>query len=336
VSTKIDEGTITFMQGVNRALDDALAADDRVFLIGEDIADEEDGGVFKATAGLSTKYGTNRVRSTPIAEEGLVGAAVGAAQAGLRPVAEIMLMNFVTLALDSIHNVAAKWRYLTGGRAHVPLTIRTHGGAGSGIGAQHTDLLEGWLAASPGLKVVMPSNAADAYHLLTSCIFDDDPCIFIEHSALAMRHVKGPAPEPGSDVPIGEANVCRTGSDVSVIGYGGQILDALTVAEKLGEDGIDVEVVDLRTIYPFDLATVLASVAKTRRAVIVHEARTTFGPGAEIAARVYEVLFSDLEAPIQRVGAPFTPVPSSTILESAYIPGKDEIEAAVRAVTDAA
>jgi pyruvate/2-oxoglutarate/acetoin dehydrogenase E1 component len=170
VSTKVDTGMINYTQGINRALDDALAADETVFLIGEDIADEEDGGVFKATAGLSEKYGTTRVRSTPIAEEGLVGAAVGAAQAGLRPVAEVMLMGFITLAMDSIHNVAAKWRYVTGGTAHVPLTIRTHGGAGSGIGAQHTDLLEGWLASSPGLKVVMQSNAADAYGLLPSCI----------------------------------------------------------------------------------------------------------------------------------------------------------------------
>src|SRR5262249_45076636 len=153
------------------------------------------------------------------------------AQAGLRPVAEIMLMNFVTLALDMLHNVAAKWRYLSGGNASVPLTVRTHGGAGSGIGAQHTDLLEGWLAASPGLKVVMPSNPADAYGLLLSCIFDDDPCVYVEHSALAMKNPKGAAPEPGTRIPIGEATVSREGSDVSVIGYGGQIIDALTVAE---------------------------------------------------------------------------------------------------------
>jgi pyruvate dehydrogenase E1 component beta subunit len=259
-----------------------------------------------------------------------VGAAIGAAQAGLRPVAEVMLMGFIALALDSIHNVAAKWRYLTGGQAHVPVTIRTHGGAGTGIGAQHTDLLEGWLAASPGLKVVMPSNPADAYGLLTSCIFDDDPSIFIEHSALTLKQPKSPAPGAGTRVPIGEANVCRTGSQVSVIGYGGQLLDAIGVADKLDAEGIDVEVVDLRTIYPFDLATILASVSKTRRAVIVHEARTTFGPSAEIASRIYEELFSNLEAPVERVGAPFTPVPSSRPLEAAYIPGPDEIEAAVR------
>jgi pyruvate dehydrogenase E1 component beta subunit len=330
VSTKVEEGTINFIQAINRALDDAMAADENVFLIGEDIADEEGGGVYKATAGLSTKYGTARVRSTPIAEEAIVGAAVGAAQAGLRPVAEIMLMGFITLAMDTIHNVAAKWRFMTAGKASVPLTIRTHGGAGSGIGAQHSDLLEGWLVSSPGLKVVMPSNTTDAYGLLTSCIFDDDPCIYIEHSALAYNPPKGPAPEPGATVPIGQANVCRAGADASVIAYGAQVLDALAVAETLAEDGIDVEVIDLRTVYPFDLATVLASVGKTKRAVVAHEARTTFGPGAEIAARIYEELFSDLAAPVQRVGAPFTPVPSSHALEAAYIPGKDEIESAVR------
>jgi pyruvate dehydrogenase E1 component beta subunit len=330
MTTTVDETTITYMRAINLALDHAMAADDSVFLLGEDIADEEDGGVFKATAGLSAKYGAARVRSTPIAEQGLVGAAVGAAQAGMRPVAEVMLMGFITLALDPIHNVAAKWRYLTGGTAHVPLTIRTHGGAGTGIGAQHTDLLEGWLAASPGLKVVMPSNPVDAYGLLMSCIFDDDPTIFVEHSALALKQPKSAAPAPGTRVPIGQANVCRTGSHVSVIGYGGQVLDALKVADQLVEDGIDVEVIDLRTVYPFDLATVLGSVAKTKRAVIVHEARTTFGPGAEIASRIYEELFSDLEAPVQRVGAPFTPVPSSRPLETAYIPGVEQIEAAVR------
>jgi pyruvate dehydrogenase E1 component beta subunit len=330
VTTQAAEKTINYTQAINMALDYALASDDRVFLIGEDIADEEDGGVFKATAGLSTKYGTRRVRSTPIAEEGLVGAAVGAAQAGLIPVAEVMLMGFITLAMDSIHNVAAKWRYVTGGTAHVPLTIRTHGGAGTGIGAQHTDLLEGWLAASPGLKVVMPSNPADTYGLLLSCIFDEDPCIFVEHSALTTHQPKASAPEAGTRVPIGSASVCREGSDVTVIGYGGQVRDALSVAESLGEDGIGVEVVDLRSIYPLDLATILASVAKTKRAVVVHEARTTFGPGAEIASQIYEELFSDLAAPVQRVGAPFTPVPSSRVLETAYIPGAAEIEAAVR------
>jgi acetoin:2,6-dichlorophenolindophenol oxidoreductase subunit beta len=330
VTTKTDQNTVNFTQAINLALHDALEADDRVFLIGEDIADEEDGGVFKVTAGLSAKYGRERVRSTPIAEEGLIGAAIGAAQAGMRPVAEIMLMGFITLALDSIHNTAAKWRYMSGGRASVPLTIRTHGGAGDTIGAQHNDLLEGWLAASPGLKVVMPSTAADAYGLLMSCIFDDDPCIFIEQSGVSMRQPKSPTPVPGTRVPIGQAKVCRSGTDVSVIGYGAQVLDALQVADGLAGQGIDVEVIDLRTIQPFDHAAIMTSVAKTKRAVVVHEARTRFGPGAEIASQIYEELFSELAAPVERVGAPFTPVPSAAALERAYIPGPVQIEAAVR------
>ena len=334
MTTRTDQGTVNFTQAINLALNDALAADERVFLIGEDIADEEDGGVFKVTAGLSTKYGRERVRSTPIAEEGLVGAAVGAAQAGLRPVAEVMLMGFITVAMDMIHNTAAKWRYMSGGRASVPLTIRTHGGAGDTIGAQHNDLLEGWLAASPGLKVVMPSTAADAYGLLLSCIFDDDPCVFIEQSALSMRQPKSPTPVPGTRVPIGEAKVCRAGSNVSVIGYGAQVLDALQVAESMAGEGVDVEVVDLRTIQPFDREAIMASVAKTKRAVVVHEARARFGPGAEIASQIYEELFSELAAPVQRVGAPFTPVPASPVLESAYIPGPVQIEAAIRATLE--
>jgi pyruvate dehydrogenase E1 component beta subunit len=321
---------INFVKAINLALHDALAADPSVFLMGEDIADPEDGGVWKATAGLSTKFGTDRVRSTPIAEEGFVAAGIGAAQAGLRPIVEVMLMGFITLAMDPIHNTAAKWRYMTGGKSSVPLTIRTMGGAGSGIGAQHCDQLEAWFAASPGLKVVQPSNPVEAYGLLTSSIFDDDPVIFIEQSSLTGRPVRMPAPGPGTRIPLGKANVSREGSDVSVIGYGAQIADALDVAERLAADGISVEVVDLRTIAPFDAATVLASVAKTRRAVIVHEARTMFGPSAEIAAQVYHELYGDLAAPIERVGAPFTPVPASRPLERAFMVGPERIEAAIR------
>jgi pyruvate/2-oxoglutarate/acetoin dehydrogenase E1 component len=321
---------INFVKAVNLALHDALAADPSVFLMGEDIADPEDGGVWKATAGLSTKFGTERVRSTPIAEEGFVGAGVGAAQAGLRPVVEVMLMGFITVAMDPIHNTAAKWRYMTGGKSSVPLTIRTLGGAGSGVGAQHCDQLEIWLASSPGLKVVQPSNPVEAYGLLTASIFDDDPVVFIEQSSLTGRPLRMVAPEPGTRFELGKANVSLTGSDVSVIGYGAQIADALTVADKLAEEGISVEVVDLRTIAPFDAPTVLASVAKTKRAVVVHEARTMFGPSAEIAAQIYQELFGELVAPVQRVGAPFTPVPASRPLESRFMVGPEQIEAAIR------
>jgi len=321
---------INFVKAINLALHDALAADPSVFLMGEDIADPEDGGVWKATAGLSTKFGTDRVRSTPIAEEGFVAAGIGAAQAGLRPVVEVMLMGFITLAVDPIHNTAAKWRYMTGGKGSVPITIRTLSGAGSGVGAQHCDQLEVWFASSPGLKVVQPSNPVEAYGLLTASIFDDDPVIFIEQSSLTGRPVRMPAPEPGTRIPLGKANVSRQGTDVSVIGYGAQVADALDVAEKLAADGISVEVVNLRTIAPFDAATVLTSVAKTKRAVIVHEARTTFGPSAEIAAQIYHELYGELSAPIARLGAPFTPVPASPPLEQAFMVGQAQIEAAIR------
>lgn len=321
---------MNFVKAINLALHDALAADPSVFLMGEDIADPEDGGVWKATAGLSTAFGEHRVRSTPIAEEGFVAAGIGAAQAGLRPVVEVMLMGFITMAMDPIHNTAAKWRYMTAGRSSVPLTIRTLGGAGSGVGAQHCDQLEGWFAASPGLKVVQPSNPADAYGLLTGAIFDDDPVVFIEQSSLTSRRTRVPVPEPGTRLPLGKAHVSRSGTDVSVIGYGAQIADALNVADRLAAEGVSVEVVDLRTIAPFDAGTVLASVAKTRRAVIVHEARTTFGPSAEIAARIHFDLFGDLAAPVRRVGAPFTPVPASKPLESRFMVGEEQIETAIR------
>jgi pyruvate/2-oxoglutarate/acetoin dehydrogenase E1 component len=328
------EKTINFVKAVNLAMHDALAADPSVFLMGEDIADPEDGGVWKATAGLSTKFGTARVRSTPIAEEGFVAAGIGAAQAGLRPVVEVMLMGFITLAMDPIHNVAAKWRYMTAGKSSVPITIRTLGGAGSGVGAQHCDQLEAWFAASPGLKVVQPSNPVEAYGLLTASIFDDDPVVFIEQASLTGRRVRMPAPEPGTRIPLCQAHVSREGTDVSVIGYGAQIVDALDVAERLAEDGVSVEVVDLRTIAPFDARTVLTSVAKTKRAVVVHEARTMFGPSAEITAQIYHELYGELAAPIQRVGAPFTPVPSSKALESRFMVGPAEIEAAIRRTLD--
>lgn len=321
---------INFVKAVNLAMHDALAADPSVFLMGEDIADSEDGGVWKATAGLSTKYGNERVRSTPIAEEGFVAAGIGAAQAGLRPIVEVMLMGFITMAMDPIHNTAAKWRYMTAGKSSVPITIRTLAGAGSGVGAQHCDQLEGWFAASPGLKVIQPSNPVEAYCLLTASIFDDDPVVFIEQSSLTGRPVRMPAPEPGTRFPLGKANISRSGDDVSVIGYGAQIADALIVAEKLAEEGISVEVVDLRTIAPFDAPAVLSSVAKTKRAVIVHEARTMFGPSAEIAAQIYHELYGELVAPIQRVGAPFTPVPASRPLEAEFMVGPARIEAAIR------
>ncbi len=318
---------INFTQAITMAMDEAMAADRRVILLGEDIADDQGGGVFGATKGLSARYGTDRVRSTPIAEQAIIGAAVGAAIVGYRPVAEIMLMNFITVAMDQVVNHAAKLRFMSGGQTSVPLTIRTASGAGAGFGGQHSDMLEAWFAHVPGIKVVTASNPADAKGLLLSCIQDDDPCIFIENTL--SYGVSGPAPEPGYKVPLGKAAVAREGADVTVIGYGPAIGHALAVAEQMATDGISVEVVDLRTIAPFDEEAVLASVAKTGRAVVVHEAVRRFGVGAEISSLIHERLFSDLKAPVQRVGSRYSPVPFSPPLEKAFLYSREDVAAAI-------
>ena len=320
---------INFAQASTLAMHEAMSLDDRVLLFGEDLADPEGGGVFKITKGFSTKFGDERVRSTPIAEQAIVGAAVGAAIAGMRPVAEIMLMNFFTVAMDQIVNHAAKIRYMSGGQTSVPMVIRTATGAGAGTGGQHSDMLEAWFAHTAGIKVVVPSSPADAKGLLLSAILDDeDPVIFIENSR--TYRTNGPAPEPGLRIPLGKANVVREGTDVSVIGYGRPLMDALLVADTLAEEGVSVEVVDLRTVSPFDAETVLKSVAKTNRAVIVHEAVRDFGVGAEIAAVIQEELFGQLKAPVRRVGSKFAPVPYSKPLETAFMWSVDEIAAAIR------
>jgi pyruvate/2-oxoglutarate/acetoin dehydrogenase E1 component len=320
--------TITFAQASNLAMDEALAADESVILLGEDIADREGGGVAKVTAGLSTKYGTHRVRSTPISEQAIAGAAVGAAIAGMRPVAEIMLANFLSVAMDQIVNHAAKIRFMSGGQTAVPLTIRTMSGAGMGSGGQHSDMPEVWLAHVPGLKVVTGSSPAEVKGLLLSCIFDDDPCIFLE--TMPTYWDKGPAPEPGLRIPLGQANIARTGSDVSVITYGRPVAQVLGLAEKLDTEGISVEVVDLRTVSPMDKDTVLESVAKTGRAVVVHEAVEQFAVGAQVSAIIAEELHGSLRAPVVRVGSRNCPVPFSRVLEQAYMYSVDRIEAAIR------
>ncbi|MDO7842178.1 alpha-ketoacid dehydrogenase subunit beta [Sphingomonas immobilis] len=311
-----------------QALDAAMGEDPTVLLFGEDLADREGGGVMGASKGLSTKYGDLRVRSTPISEQAIMGAAVGAAIAGMRPVAEIMLMNFLTVCMDQIVNHAAKIRFMSGGQTSCPLTIRTMTGVGAGLGGQHSDMLEAWFAHVPGLKVVVPSNHADWTGLLHESIMDDNPVLFVE-STLMMR-AKGAAAPIGHRLPLGKANVARTGSDVSVIGYGRPINDALAIAEKLSGEGVSVEVIDLRTVAPWDKEAVLTSVAKTGRAVIVHEAVRNFGCGGEIAATIGEELFGQLKAPIRRVGSRNTPVPVSPVLEKAFAWSQSDIEAAIR------
>lgn len=323
--------TVGFAQAVHEALDEAMAADDSVFVLGEDVGEAEGGGIFTVYAGLGPKYGDARVRTTPISEQAIMGAAVGAAVAGMRPVAEIMLMNFITLAMDQLFNHAAKLRYMSGGRLGVPLTVRTATGAAGSFGAQHSDMLEAWLAHAAGLKVVVPSNPADAKGLLLSAIFDDDPCVVVENIPLYFG-VTGPALPAGERVPLGVANVRRRGTDVTVISYGKPVGDVEAAADAVAGDGIEVEVIDLRTVSPWDAPTVLASVAKTRRAVVVHEAVRPFGVGAELAATIHEELFGDLAAPVRRVASRFTPVPFSPPLESAYLAGVDDIAAAIRGV----
>lgn len=319
---------VTVQQALNEALFEAMEADPAVIVMGEDIADNEGGGALKITKGLSTRFGTFRVRSTPISEQAIVGAAVGAALGGLRPVAEIMLMNFTTVCMDQITNHAAKLRFMSGGQTHVPMVLRTMSGAGFSTGGQHADMLEAWFAHTPGLKVVAPSNPADAKGLLLSAIEDDDPVIFIESLPLYMT--KGPALPAGERVPLGKARIAREGADVSIITYSRCVNDALATAKKLEEEGVSVEVVDLRTVAPIDFDTVFASVAKTGRAVVVHEAVRFCGVGAELSAQINEELYGRLRAPVQRIGGYHCAVPFSKPLETEFIPHAGRIEAAVR------
>jgi pyruvate/2-oxoglutarate/acetoin dehydrogenase E1 component len=324
---------ITIVKAINIALDEAMAADPSVFLIGEDIADPQGGGVFKASQGLSTKYGEARVRATPISEQAIMGAAVGAAINGMRPVAEIMFMNFLTVCMDQVVNHAAKLRFMSGGKTNVPLTIRCTTGVGVGFGGQHSDMLEAWFAHVPGLRIVTASNPADAQGLMRSAIEDDDPTIVIEN--IMTYWTQGPAAAPGHKVPLGKARVCREGSDVTVISYGRPVLAAEKAAAALAEEeGLSVEVIDLRTIAPFDAEAVFNSVAKTNRAVVVHEAVQAFGAGAEISSRIHEELFGQLKAPVRRLGSKYSPAPYSPPLEQAFLAGENDIRAAVKSTLD--
>lgn len=317
---------INTIQALNWALDDALAADQRVIVFGEEVADPQGGGIVKITHGLSAKYGT-RVRSTPISEMGFMGAAVGAAIAGFRPIAEIMLMNFTAVCMDQITNHGAKLRFMSGGQTQVPMVIRTMTGSGFQNGGQHSDFLEAWFCHTPGIKVVLPSTPADAYGLMLGAIADDDPVLFVEH--LGTYWVPGPAPERGKPIPLGRAKVVRSGSDVTVIGYSRSMHDIKPVADALAKDGIDVEVIDLRTVSPLDTDTILTSVKKTGRAVVVHEAVKSFGVGAEVSALIQEQVFGDLKAPVQRVASKDSPVPYARPLEAAFLYSHADIEKAV-------
>ena len=319
---------INTIQALNWALDDAMAADGSVVVLGEEVADPEGGGILKVTSGLSTKYGA-RVRSTPISEMAFTGVAVGAAITGIRPVVEIMLMNFLAVCMDQITNHAAKLRFMSGGQTHVPMVVRTMTGSGFQTGGQHADFLEAWFCHTPGLKVVMPSTPADAYGLLRAAIDDPDPVIFVEH--IASYWTPGPAPERGKFIPLGKAKVVRPGKDVTLIGYSRSMMDIPVVAASLAKEGVDCEVIDLRTVSPLDMDTVLTSVKKTGRAVVVHEAVRSFGVGAEVSARIHESLFRQLKAPVERVASQDAPVPFAKQLEAAFLYTHADIERAVRA-----
>jgi pyruvate dehydrogenase E1 component beta subunit len=317
---------VTYINAISRTLAGAMRADDRVFVLGEDVAE---GGPYTATAGLAEEFGTERVINTPISEAAITGVAIGAAQSGMRPVLEIMFIDFITLALDQLVNAAAKAHFMSGGQLTVPLVLRTQGGAGHRSAAQHSQSLESWLTHVPGLKVVMPSRAVDVAGLLASAVADPGPVVVIENKTLYFR--KEEVPDTPWPVPIGEAVTLREGRDVTNVALSRLVHDALEAAERLSADhGIEAEVIDPRTLVPLDLAAIVASVERTNRLVVAHEAVQHGGFGAEVVAQVQAAAFDHLDAPIARVGAPFAPIPLSAPLEDAWLPGVDEIVDAVR------
>ncbi|HYD04205.1 MAG TPA: transketolase C-terminal domain-containing protein [Reyranella sp.] len=322
--------TMNGIQAINAAMFEAMAADPKVLVLGEDIADREGGGVTGTMKGLSTKFGDHRVRTTPISEQAIIGAAIGAAMGGYKPVAEIMLMNFTTVAMDMIFNHAAKLRFMSGGQTSVPLTIRTLTGAGWQTAGQHSDHLEGWFAHAAGIKVVAPSNPADMKGLLLSCIEDPDPCLYIENGMTLF--VPGQVAADQGPIPLGKAKVVAEGTDLTIVTWSAQVMRSQMALAGLAEAGISAEIVDLRTISPWDKETVLASVAKTGRAMVVHEAVRNFGPGAEIAATINEELFGQLKAPVRRLGGPQCAVPFAKVLEDAFIVQPDAIVSAAKAL----
>jgi 2-oxoisovalerate dehydrogenase E1 component len=323
------ERQLTYTEALNEALDQEMQRDPSVFILGEDIA--ETGGIFQVTKGLLAKYGPERVRDTPISEATFCGAAVGAAIAGMRPIVEIQIFDFVTQMMDMIVNQAAKFRFMNGGVAKVPVVIRGPQGGGIRLAAQHSQSLEAWFAHVPGLVVVAPSNPYDAKGLLISAIRDDNPVMFLEHKMLYLSE-RGLVPKEPYAIPIGRADVKREGSDITVVATQAMVAKALSAAAVLKQEGISVEVIDPRTIRPLDEETILTSVRKTHRLVVAHEACRNGGFGAEVAARITEEAFKDLNAPVFRVAARDTPMPFNDKLETAVIPSRDAIMSAVRSV----
>ena len=310
---------------LTQALGDAMAEDPAVVIMGEDIAGA--GGSFGVTRGLLDRFGPARVLDTPISEAAIAGMAVGAAMSGLKPVVEIMFMDFVTLTMDALVNQAAKARFMFGAQCSVPLVLRAPHGGGLSAGPQHSQCLEAWFAHVPGLKVVCPSGPANAYGLLRSAIADPDPVVFVEHKGLYAK--KAEVPDMLGPILLGQAATVRRGEKVTVVSYGAAVELALAAAERMEGEGVSVEVIDLQTLQPWDEATVLASLARTHRLVVVHEAVEAFGIGAEIVARMADVGFDELDGPIVRVGAPFMPVPFAAALEAEYRPSVEQVVAAI-------
>ena len=314
---------VRYVDALRDALREEMRRDSAVFLLGEDVAV---GGPFGVSTGLVDEFGEGRVINTPISEDTIMGLAVGAALVGRRPVVEMMFMDFITLAMNQLVNHAAKLHYMSGGQLSVPLVVRAQGGVAGGWGAHHSQSLESWFLHVPGLKVVAPSTPADAGALLKAAIRDDNPVLFLEHRGLYFRQGEVDGTE---ELKLGSARVVRPGTDVTIVAYLRMVSEALEAAQTLEGRGVSAEVVDLRSLSPLDMETLLESVSRTHRLVVAHEGVVTGGVGAEVAARVQEEAFDALDAPIQRVGAPFAPVPASPVLEEAFLPGRAAIVSAV-------
>jgi pyruvate dehydrogenase E1 component beta subunit len=317
---------ITFMQAINEAMAEEMRRDPSVFVFGEDVRVS----AFGQTAGLVKEFGEERVVNTPIAENAITGAAIGAALNGMRPVLELMFCDFAMLAMDEICNHLGQWGYITGGQYRVPVTIRTAVGAGLRMAYGHSQSLESQLIQAPGLILAEPSTPYDAKGLLKSAIRSDDPVVFFEHKKLLFGGIDGEVPEEDYTVPFGEAAVRKKGKDATVVAFGFMVYEALNAAQELAKEGIDIELIDPRTIVPLDKDTIFESVEKTGRLITVEEGRIRGGLGAEIAALACSEYFSFLKAPVQRVAAPMIPIPGSPVLEDLYLPNKDSIVRAVK------
>lgn len=320
---------ITYAQAIQEAMSEEMRENDNVFLMGEDVGVY--GGAFGVSRGMLEEFGPKRIRDTPISELAITGCAAGAAMTGLRPVLEIMFSDFMTLAMDQLANQAAKTRFQFGGQRSVPMVLRAPGGSGTGAAEQHSQSLEAWVAHVPGLKVVIPSNAYDAKGLLKSSIRDENPVVFLEQKLL--YRTKGEVPEPGDDytVPLGEAAIAREGSDLTIVTYGRMVPRCVTVAESLAAEGHSIEVIDIRTLVPLDVDTIVQSVVKTGKALVVHEACKTGGFGGELVSRIVESdAFYYLDEPVRRECGLDVPIPYNPVLEAAVVPTEDSITATLR------